>query len=88
MGFTVWLLDVGFGFRVSSVGCADKILERGERIDLLVDQSEQLNQEAVTFRRQVGLRFRVCLSGFGVIAATCGFSKGLQNASCPWGNKI
>ncbi|KAL8437606.1 hypothetical protein ACSSS7_000835 [Eimeria intestinalis] len=31
---------------------ADKILQRGERIDLLVDQSEQLNQEAVTFRRQ------------------------------------
>ncbi|KAL8437855.1 hypothetical protein Efla_000975 [Eimeria flavescens] len=30
----------------------DKILQRGERIDLLVDQSEQLNQESVTFRRQ------------------------------------
>ncbi|CDI85313.1 hypothetical protein, conserved [Eimeria praecox] len=30
----------------------DKILQRGERIDLLAYQSEQLNQEAVTFRRQ------------------------------------
>ncbi|CDI77921.1 hypothetical protein, conserved [Eimeria acervulina] len=49
---SVMIDSIGFGFRVSSVGCTDKILERGERIDLLVDQSEQLNQEAVTFRRQ------------------------------------
>ncbi|PFH38731.1 putative vesicle-associated membrane protein [Besnoitia besnoiti] len=30
----------------------DKILQRGERIDILVDQSERLNQESVQFRRQ------------------------------------
>ncbi|CBZ53308.1 hypothetical protein NCLIV_030950 [Neospora caninum Liverpool] len=30
----------------------DKILQRGERIDILVDQSERLNQESMQFRRQ------------------------------------
>lgn len=40
------------GIHTVMIDSIDKILQRGERIDLLVDQSEQLNQEAVTFRRQ------------------------------------
>ncbi|XP_026194369.1 vesicle-associated membrane protein 7B [Cyclospora cayetanensis] len=40
------------GIHSVMIDSIDKILQRGERIDLLVDQSEQLNQEAVTFRRQ------------------------------------
>ncbi|CDJ60551.1 hypothetical protein, conserved [Eimeria maxima] len=40
------------GIHSVMIDSIDKILQRGERIDLLVDQSEQLNQEAITFRRQ------------------------------------
>lgn len=33
---------------------ADAVLERGEKIELLVDKSEMLSKEAVRFKRQVG----------------------------------
>lgn len=35
---------------------ADAVLERGEKIELLVDKSEMLSKEAVRFKRQVGGR--------------------------------
>ncbi|EPR64155.1 vesicle-associated membrane protein, putative [Toxoplasma gondii ME49] len=73
----------------------DKILQRGERIDILVDQSERLNQESVQFRRQarrlknavwwrsvrVGLMFLLLVATLGTIIGmiSCG---GVTFPSC------
>lgn len=39
---------------VLGVGCcADQVLERGEKIELLVDKSEMLSKDAVRFKKQV-----------------------------------
>jgi hypothetical protein len=35
------------------VCCADQVLERGEKIELLVDKSEMLSKDAVRFKKQV-----------------------------------
>lgn len=35
----------------------DRVLERGERIELLVDKTDRLNQQAFKFEKSVGTTF-------------------------------
>ena len=46
---------------VSSFKFADRVLERGEKIELLVDKTDRLNQQAIKFERSVSnFTFPVC----------------------------
>jgi hypothetical protein len=49
----------------------DRVLERGERIELLVDKTDRLNQQAFKFEKTVGER---CLCSNGVLSCESGDS--------------
>jgi len=43
---------VGHGLDLTQFHYSEKVLERGEKIELLVDKTDQLNQTSVNFRKK------------------------------------
>lgn len=47
-----FLFSVNLHWNLNSRFCPCQVLDRGERIELLVDKTEHLQQESMTFRRE------------------------------------